>query len=119
MPASSDRRAYPRLHEKHKVSVAIVDCPGDKALQGRTFSCATMDLSVGGLQFFSRRAIPVGTMVQLSVKMTRPLEVFEREGKVVWSRQTASDKKLVVGVHFTDRSREVLAAWRRMLARRA
>ena len=118
MKSIRERRAYPRLTEKQKIQVRVASCDAEKALKGRTFSGASKDISVGGVQFYARRTLPVGTEVDVRIELSRPHEVFNREGRVIWSQQATGGGRVIVGVHFSDKDRDTMIAWRRMLTSR-
>lgn len=118
MSKRPERRAHPRLQEKHKVTVTITACPDEPELEGRQFSGRTRNLSTGGFQFIARRSFPIGTRMHARLECTRPYEELDRDVRVVWCQESSTSSRPVVGVYFSDESREKAIEWRRMLARR-
>ena len=118
MREQRERRAYQRLTEKHKVRLVVVSAPDEPSLRNKEYSGWTQDIGMGGLQLFARRSLPVGTVLDVRIELSRPHEVFERSGRVIWSQQPTGKGRVIIGVSFTDKSRETVIVWRRMLARR-
>ena len=118
MKRQTERRAHPRLAEKHKVTATVASCPEETAIEGRQFTGQTRNLSTGGFQFVARRSFPVGTIMDIRLECSRPYEVVQRQARVVWCQETASANRPLVGVYFSDKSKEKAIAWRRMLNRR-
>ena len=118
MGQARERRAEARLDERHKVSLTVLSCPGEPSLKGRTFTGYTRNVSAGGLLFYARRPLPVGTAVALRVEFVRPHEVALREGRVLWGQTPSGRQRVIVGVRFMDSSRDTVLAWKRLLAKR-
>lgn len=113
-----NRRAYPRSRQSSKITVCILDAPHAPDLVGRRYFSSTTDVSVAGLQFQARRSIPIDTRLNLQVEFVRPIESFKIPGRVVWNREDKPGKRYAVGIFFSDAPKEILAAWRRLLAER-
>jgi len=70
------------------------------------------------VQYYARRPLPLGTEVDVHIELSRPYEVFERKGRVIWSQAGSGADRVIVSVHFSDRNRDKMIAWRRMLSSR-
>ncbi len=82
MDANENRRRFPRIPLKNAVLVELL---GDRV--GEQLA-RTKDLSVGGCMFFSQRAFPVGSVIQIFVKID--FDVVEAVARVVYAIPTES-----------------------------
>ena len=108
---AKERRAHPRNAEKHKLHLTLKDTPSRERGGVKTLTVWTNDVSYGGLQFSSRRQIPVGTVVKLDVECSRPHETFRHVGQVMWVSKEDDGVHYTIGVYFTETSVPVLTAW--------
>ncbi|MDA0577244.1 MAG: PilZ domain-containing protein [Verrucomicrobia bacterium] len=115
--AQQDRRAKTRLSLKARVRARKVDPESGLALDPPVCAGWTLDVSVGGVRFGSRKVLPLNSFVELDIDCTRPMESFKLRGQVGWlSRE--GDGGQSIGLFISETSRERLTAWRRMLERR-
>ena len=64
--------------------------------------CAAVDISEGGICFYSPRALKTDASVEVRLKFPKTEEILRMKGKVSWIREIAgSDQKFKVGVEFT------------------
>ena len=64
--------------------------------------CAAVDISEGGICFYSPRALKTDASVEVRLKFPKTEEILRMQGKVSWIREIAgSGQKFKVGVEFT------------------
>lgn len=80
----SDRRQYPRVEERNRVTVTVLSAPDVPQIESRSYYCWTRDLSAGGMRFCVHSRVPVGAIVKLEVLFDDPRETFWHIGKVMW-----------------------------------
>jgi len=110
-----DRRATLRLPVKAKVHAKLVGGPPSKGI-----SCAgwLQDVSLGGLRFIGRKALPLNAFVTLDVDFAHPAESCSLRGQVGWLCQER-EQRYVIGIFVREESKERLLAWRHILERRS
>lgn len=110
-----DRRATLRLPVKAKVHAKLVDDP-----QGKKASCVgwLQDVSLGGLRFIGRKALPLNAFVALDVDFANPVESCSLRGQVGWLCQER-EQRYVIGIFIREEAKERLLAWRHILERRS
>ena len=118
-PRHEDRRQYPRVPERSRVTVTVLSAPDAPEIESRSFFCWTSDLSVGGLKFCVHSPVPVGSLLKLEVRLENPFEMFLHFGKVMWE-QEIKDEDLVsvwLGVRISETlgGEARMAVWRRCL----
>ena len=86
--SDNDKRIHPRLESDDRLFTQVVLATDEPELVGTTLSCTAVNMSVGGIQFRTNQAVPVGTLLDLWVDVsTRPGKFF-LSGEVRWSRPT-------------------------------
>lgn len=106
-----ERRKHRRVSDKNIVLVTLLTAPGQRELEGRTFTCTTADISVGGIRLISSMKIPVGTVLELRVAAVSPPAAFKFVGRVSWQLEVLSPPAFFVGVEFTSSDPATGAAW--------
>ena len=115
MSSRTERRAHKRLSAEERVHVTVLASENAPYLERRRFTCATNDLSVGGLRFRSKHLIPLGSMIKLRIVAPRPQREFNMKARVVWLIERGDREWHAVGAHFSDVPKSDFNAWRRML----
>ncbi len=113
----AERRPNIRLRAAYKVRGKILSTIPSGVR--RTFVATTRDIAVGGMQVVSRKQLPLGATVELTIECSRPYEAFDHIGTVVWVRKDTDNKRFVSGIRFTAVPISALTQWRKTLERRA
>ena len=106
-----EQRRAPRMEEQDYATVTVISAPEVPALERKTFTCLTRDVSVSGLQFVAFVGPPIGAILHLHVAVLRPVRAFNHIARVVWTKHSA-DATYSIGVEFTDTQGEAWAAWK-------
>lgn len=70
-------------------------------------SCSAVDISEGGICFYSPRALKTDASVEVRLKFPKTGEILRMKGKVSWIREIAgSDQKFKVGLEFNPPGKE-------------
>ena len=75
--SSQDQRLHPRLESDDRLFTQVVLAADEPDLVGATLSCTAVNMSMGGIQFKTTQAVPVGTLLDLWVDVSsRPGKFF-------------------------------------------
>lgn len=97
---SNDQRLHPRKDSEDRLFTQIVLSAEDPELVGVTLSCTAINMSVGGIQFKTAQAVPIGTLLDLWVDVSSRPGKFFLAGEVRWSRPTAEFDENGRELHF-------------------
>jgi len=86
--STNDKRVHPRIESDDRLFAQVVLAADDPDLVGNTLSCTAVNMSVGGIQFKTTEAVPVGTLLDLWVDVASRPGKFFLAGEVRWSRPT-------------------------------
>jgi len=109
--AQNVQRKSQRLRQGVEISVQVTACRPRRALEGFAFRCQSDDLAVQGLRMNTPELLPVGTSLELKVKLSGYDRVFDLTADVVWSRESAADGTFQAGVQFTGKKRRQARDW--------
>lgn len=93
----------------------IVSSRPDVLLEGKTIHCSIQDLSAGGVRLRLDEAVPVGTELQLWIKVAAYPGTFLVNGVIRWVREH-SPKVFLAGVELRDEQNDDAGSWERMVA---
>ena len=110
-----ERRKHRRVLDKNIVLVTLLNVPGQKDLEGRTFTCTTADISTGGVRLITSTKIPVGTVLDLRVAAVTPPAAFKHVGRVSWQLEVLAPPAFFVGIEFTTSDPSILGSWTRFV----
>jgi hypothetical protein len=113
-----EKRKHPRVLDKNIVLVTLLTVPGQRDLEGRSFTCTTADLSVGGVRLISSMKIPVGTILELRVAAVSPPSAYKFVGRVSWQLEVLSPPAFFVGIEFTSADPATTASWFKFLEKK-
>jgi hypothetical protein len=75
--STNDKRVHPRLESDDRLFTQVVLAADEPDLVGSTLSCNAVNMSMGGIQFKTSSAVPVGTLLDLWVDVSsRPGKFF-------------------------------------------
>ena len=98
--SNADKRMHPRLDSDDRLFTQIVLAADDPELVGVTLSCTAVNMSMGGIQFKTTQAVPVGTLLDLWVDVSSRPGKFFLAGEVRWSRPTGEYDENGSELHF-------------------
>jgi len=95
-----DMRMHPRLESDDRLFTQVVLATDAPELIGKTLPCTAINMSVGGIQFKTAQAVPVGTLLDLWVDIASRPGKFFLAGEVRWSRPTGEMDENGAELHF-------------------
>lgn len=98
--SSNDKRMHPRLESDDRLFTQIVLAATEPDLVGTTLSCTAVNMSMGGIQFKTNQAVPIGTLLDLWVDVSSRPGKFFLAGEVRWSRPTSEVDENGTELHF-------------------
>ncbi|MEM9621950.1 MAG: PilZ domain-containing protein [Pseudomonadota bacterium] len=98
--SSNDKRMHPRMERDDRLFTQVVLASDEPELVGTTLSCTAVNMSVGGIQFRTNKAVPVGTLLDLWVDVSSRPGKFFLAGEVRWSRPTTETDENGSELHF-------------------
>lgn len=98
--STNDKRMHPRLDSDDRLFTQVVLAADEPDLVGATLSCNAVNMSMGGIQFKTNRAVPVGTLLDLWVDVSSRPGKFFLAGEVRWSRPTQETDENGCEMHF-------------------
>jgi hypothetical protein len=113
-----ERRKHRRVLDKNIVLVTLLTAPGQRELEGRTFTCTTADVSTGGVRLISSMKIPVGTVMELRVAAVSPPAAFKFVGRVGWQLEVLTPPAFFVGIEFTSSDPATSANWNKFVGQK-
>ncbi len=64
----SERRLYPRLKKQTSVTVKVQSAPDARELEGKSFPCYSVNVSLNGLLLSVDNDVPVGSYLELYIQ---------------------------------------------------
>ncbi|MFU8817904.1 MAG: PilZ domain-containing protein [Pseudomonadales bacterium] len=111
-----DKRMHPRIESSDRLFTQVVLSADAPDLVGRTLACTAVNMSVGGIQFRTNSAVPIGALLDLWVDIPSRQGKFFLAGEVRWTRpgDPGVDGTPVwyVGVQLQSGAATDLANWR-------
>ncbi len=98
--STNDKRMHPRQDSDDRLFTQVVLAADDPDLVGATLSCTAVNMSMGGIQFKTTQAVPVGTLLDLWVDVSSRPGKFFLAGEVRWSRPTQETDENGSEMHF-------------------
>lgn len=113
---SLDKRMHPRLETDDRLFTQVVLSAEDPDLVGTTLSCTAVNMSVGGIQFSTATALPIGALLDLWVDISSRPGKFFLAGEVRWSRPSEPDEmgnaQWLIGVQLKSGAATDILDWR-------
>lgn len=114
----SERRIDPRADEVEEVILTTQSAPQFPELENDSVSCLMTDLSVSGVRLDTYRAPPKDAIVEVMIRLRRPLRVFRLIGQVMWVRNKVEEDGLFsVGILFRAADNERTKEWEDVVER--
>ena len=98
--STNDKRMHPRTESDDRLFTQVVLAADEPDLVGATLSCTAVNMSMGGIQFKTTQAVPVGTLLDLWVDVSSRPGKFFLAGEVRWSRPTNETDENGSDMHF-------------------
>ena len=85
---SHERRRWPRVLGRNRVSLVVVSAPDNPMLEGRRYCCLTEDVSVGGVRFRLHSHVPLSSVLNMDIQMENSADgSFVHMGRVAWEQE--------------------------------
>jgi len=97
----TEKRREKRLEEETKVSIRILP-DEEKEIDGNVVYALTKDISSGGLKILTDKMLPVNTLLDIEMTLSKMRKVVSVKGKVRWLQQLYDDDVFEVGLQFVD-----------------
>jgi Tfp pilus assembly protein PilZ len=107
-----ERRSAPRLTRRERLIIRPFT-PGPSAYM-TTIYCFTGDISLQGLQVQLDYVLPVGHVLDLSIRLERERQRFKLAGEVRWVNKMASGNACRLGLLLHDNGATDIKQWRRL-----
>ncbi len=98
--SNNDKRLHPRLDSDDRLFSQVVLAADAPDMVGETLACRAVNMSMGGIQFKTSEAVPVGTLLDLWVDVASRPGKFFLAGEVRWSRPTSEYDENGAELHF-------------------
>jgi len=104
-----DKRAEPRVTHNIRFFVHVHECEDDPDLVGTSLACEAIDFSTRGMQFSCTQALPVKSILSITIGIGEPFAMYLLQGEVRWIR-TVEDE-LCMGVLLQENEGTDFAKW--------
>jgi Tfp pilus assembly protein PilZ len=111
-----ERRSAPRLTRRERLVIRPFT-PKSGAYM-TTIYCSTVDISPQGLQVQLDYTLPVGHVLDLSVKLEREQQRFKLAGEIRWVNKMTTGDAYRLGLLLRERGCTDIKRWRRLFTRR-
>jgi len=98
---NSERRTELRGAREERLLIKVLSCEGAPDLEDMTLSCATADVSAGGLRLNLSQSLPAGALVELWVEVKGIPGKFLLTGLVRWCAPEHGE--FVAGIELVER----------------
>jgi Tfp pilus assembly protein PilZ len=109
---TEERRAGLRHSRQEVIHVEIVSASHDQLDVGEVVSCATVDLSGGGLQITMDRELPKGAILDVCIELQGIPKQFFLTAEVRWLKP--SDNGVQVGFQLFDSEETDIETWKNL-----
>lgn len=113
--SQQERRSEPRLSCQERLFVRVVSSCPNVSLEGKTILCSTDDLSAGGLRLRLEEDVPVGTRLQVWIKIADYSGTFLFNGIIRWVR-AQSATVFLAGIQLQEEEGDDVLDWERRVA---
>jgi hypothetical protein len=110
-----ERRSTPRLTRRERLVIRPFT-PGSGAYM-TTIYCSTVDISPQGLQVQLDYTLPVGHVLDLSIKLEREQQRFKLAGEIRWVNKMPTGDAYRLGLSLCDPGGTDIKQWRRLFTR--
>ena len=104
-----DKRRESRVEKHIRFFVHVSECDADPELVGTSIACTGVDFSPHGLQLKTEHALPVDTVINITIGIGEPFAMYLLAGEVRWARVT--DSGSFMGVLLKDREGTEYSDW--------
>ncbi len=114
MPGEEERRRHPRMFCGDRLSVQLLAASDEPTPQGKTMASDARDVSAGGLCLRVDRQLPVGSSLDLWIRVAGRSGTFLLRGKVKWVNENA-DGDYLMGIEFLEKPSGDTGEWLSMI----
>ena len=119
----NEKRKHQRVKELAVISVKVLSAPDIPALEGKSFSCRTTDVSIEGISLRTDTRVPVGAYLELGIILSGDSHHYSHTGNVIWTnvvKPTDTDlqaEQYQSGIKFNAESNSQQDSWRKSINR--
>jgi hypothetical protein len=104
-----DNRKEKRVNEENRIVIEYL-ADGEDSKKSKTINALTKDLSIGGARILTDKFFPSGTILNITLTLSRSRQIIKLQGKVKWVRGLYDGDLFEIGIEFLhDISKTVLA----------
>jgi hypothetical protein len=85
-----DKRSETRVENQIRFFIHVAECTTDPELVGKSITCTSVDFSAHGLQLRTEQALPVDTILSITIGIGDPFAMYLLSGAIRWARTTSS-----------------------------
>ena len=104
-----ESRKEKRFNEENRVIIEYFP-EGVEPGQVKTINALTQDLSIGGAKILTDKFFPTGSILNITLTLSKSKQIVKLQGEVKWVRSLYDDELYEIGIEFLhDISKTVLA----------
>lgn len=96
-----EQRTEPRVESHIRFFIHVCECDADPDLVGTSIACTGVDFSPHGLQLKTEQALPVDTVLNITIGIADPFSMYLLAGEIRWVRTTKTGA--LMGILLKDR----------------
>ena len=97
----TEKRREKRLEEETKLSIRILP-DEEQEIDENVVYALTKDISSGGLKILTDKMLPIDTLLDIEMTLSKMRKIVSVKGKVRWLKQLYDDDVFEVGLQFVD-----------------
>ncbi len=97
-----DKRSESRVPRNVRFFVHVHACNEDPDLVGVSLECEAVDFSLHGLQLKTDEAVPVGSLLNITIGIGDPFAMYLLRGEVRWRRPNRELQAMGIMLHHED-----------------
>ena len=96
-----DKRSESRVENHIRFFIHVAECTADPELVGTSITCTSVDFSAHGLQLKTEQALPVDTVLNITIGIGEPFSMYLLSGVIRWARSTKAGAYM--GIQLQDK----------------
>jgi hypothetical protein len=100
-----EKRKAKRIKKENKITIKVISeeaTPGNRTI----IYHLTKDISFKGVKIQTNTFLPINTLLNIELSLTKPPRAIKAIGRVRWIRSRYSDEKFEMGIEFIDTPKE-------------
>jgi hypothetical protein len=94
-----ENRSESRVRGNLRFFVHVVECATDPGIMGATLSCTGIDFSPHGMQLRTDKALPIDTVLSITLAIGEPSTMYLLAGSVRWTRTNPTGAVMGILLH--------------------